>query len=105
MPRKYDAKMKVAIDVFWQQNKYPPTLRDLMKIVGISSTSVCRYVIRHLDGVRIAKNGRVIPLWVDNLFCPTPRAPDLWDSAPLPLLSTPEADTPAGHLSTPPTSR
>jgi methylase of polypeptide subunit release factors len=34
----------------------------------------------------------------------TKRAPDLWDSAPLPLLSTPEADTPAGHLSTPPTS-
>ena len=34
----------------------------------------------------------------------TQRAPDLWDSAPLPSLSTPEADTPAGHLSTPPTS-
>ena len=35
---------------------------------------------------------------------PTKRAPDLWDSAPLPALSTPEADTPAGHLPTPPTS-
>ena len=34
----------------------------------------------------------------------TKRAPDLWDSAPLPSLSTPEADSPAGHLSTPPTS-
>jgi len=34
----------------------------------------------------------------------TKRAPDLWDSAPLQALSTPEADTPAGHLSTPPTS-
>ena len=34
----------------------------------------------------------------------TPHAPDLWDSAPLQSLSTPEADTPAGHLSTPPTS-
>jgi len=34
----------------------------------------------------------------------TKRAPDLWDSAPLQSLSTPEADTPAGHLSTPPTS-
>ncbi len=68
MPRKYDAKMKVAIDVFWRQNKYPPTLRDLMAIVGISSTSVCRYVLRHIEGVRIAKNGRVIPLWVDQLF-------------------------------------
>lgn len=68
MPRKYDAKMKAAIDVFWRQNKYPPTLRDLMAIVGISSTSVCRYVLRHIEGVRIAKNGRVIPLWVDQLF-------------------------------------
>jgi len=35
---------------------------------------------------------------------PTQREADLWDSAPLPSLSTPEADTPAGHLSTPPTS-
>lgn len=60
--------MKAAIDVFWRQNKYPPTLRDLMAIVGISSTSVCRYVLRHIEGVRIAKNGRVIPLWVDQLF-------------------------------------
>ncbi len=34
----------------------------------------------------------------------TQRTPDLWESAPLPSLSTPEADTPAGHLSTPPTS-
>lgn len=34
----------------------------------------------------------------------TQRAPDLWDSAPLESESTPEADTPAGHLSTPPTS-
>ena len=76
MRRKYDAEMKVAIDVFWRQNKYPPTLRDLMHIVGISSTSVCRCVIRRLDGVRIAKNGRVIPLWVDNLFSPTPLALD-----------------------------
>ena len=68
MSGKYDAKMKVAIDVFWRQNKYPPTLRDLMKIVGISSTSVCSYVLRKIEGVRIAKNGRVIPLWVDQLF-------------------------------------
>ena len=34
----------------------------------------------------------------------TQRPPDLWDSAPLESESTPEADTPAEHLSTPPTS-
>lgn len=34
----------------------------------------------------------------------TQRVPDLWDSAPSQALSTPEADTLAGHLSTPPTS-
>ena len=34
----------------------------------------------------------------------TQRTPDLWESTPLPSFSTPEADTPAGHLSTPPTS-
>ena len=36
--------------------------------------------------------------------CRTKRAPDLWESAPLQALSTPEADTPAEVLSTPPTS-
>jgi hypothetical protein len=34
----------------------------------------------------------------------TQRTPDLWDSAPQEALSTPEADTPVEHLSTPPTS-
>ena len=34
----------------------------------------------------------------------TQRVPDLWDSAPLQSLSTPEANPPAEHLSTPPTS-
>ena len=34
----------------------------------------------------------------------TRRVPDLWDSAPLESESTLKADTPAKHLSTPPTS-
>ena len=35
----------------------------------------------------------------------TKRAPDLWESAPLPALSTPEADLPAKHCPRPPTRR
>lgn len=34
----------------------------------------------------------------------TKREPDLWESVPLENESTPEADTPAGHLPIPPTS-
>ena len=34
----------------------------------------------------------------------TQRVPDLWESAPPQSSSTPEADTPAGHLPIPPTS-
>ena len=57
-----------AIDRFWWENHYPPTTRDLMRMTGISSTSVVRYHVRKLPGVRIAKYGRIIPKWVDEVF-------------------------------------
>ena len=68
MAGKYEAKVKSVVDKFWIENKFPPTLRDIMGMTGIPSTSVCRYVVRNINGIRIARNGRVIPLWVDNLF-------------------------------------
>lgn len=66
--RKYDAVVAEAINSFWIENKYPPTLRDIMKITGISSTCTCRYAIRKIDGIRFAENSRIIPKWVDDLF-------------------------------------
>jgi len=56
------------------------------------------------------RSSRLVQTWREKLSqgnlwgFPTQRAPDLWDSAPLESESTPEADSPAGHLSTPPTS-
>ena len=65
---KHDIKTKKAINDFWIENKYPPTLRDIMKLTNITSTSVCRYVVHKMKGIRISKNGRIIPLWVDDMF-------------------------------------
>ena len=53
---------------------------------------VQRYANTMAMSIRAAKRGL------------TKRAPDLWDSAPLQALPTPEADAIAGHLPTPPTS-
>jgi len=70
MSGKYSTQTKSAIDKFWRENKFPPTIRDIMNMVGIPSSSHCRYILKNLEGVRLARNGRVIPLWVDNLFQP-----------------------------------
>jgi hypothetical protein len=62
------AAVRTAVDRFWMENHYPPTTRDLMAMTGISSTSVVRYYVTRLSGVRMAKYGRIIPLWVDSVF-------------------------------------
>ena len=70
MANKYSyQKIKNSIDSFWKKNKFSPTIRDIMEINGISSTSVTTYILRNkIDGVRFARHGKVIPLWVDELF-------------------------------------
>jgi len=62
------ARMRAAIDRFWMDNHYPPTIRDLMEIVGITSTSVASYYIKRLPEVRQSEHGRIIPQWVDGIF-------------------------------------
>jgi hypothetical protein len=60
--------VRSAIDRFWRENHYPPTVRDLMRMTGISSTSAVRYHLVKLADVRIAKRGRIIPKWVDDVL-------------------------------------
>jgi hypothetical protein len=60
-------KVKQAIDKFWLENHYPPTIRDLKAMTGYASTSTIVYHVSRLSGTRIT-NGRIIPLWVDDVF-------------------------------------
>ncbi|MEG7697778.1 hypothetical protein U2181_15545, partial [Listeria monocytogenes] len=62
---KYTKKVRGAIDKYWRENHHPPTLRDIMTICNINSTSHTRYIVQRFSDVRIAKNGRIIPEWVD----------------------------------------
>lgn len=62
------AQLRAAIDRFWRENHYPPTTRDLMRMTGISSTSVVRYYLERLPEIRIANHGRIIPKWVDEVL-------------------------------------
>jgi hypothetical protein len=39
-----------------------------MQMTGISSSSVVRYHVNRLPGIRLAAHGRVIPHWVDDVF-------------------------------------
>ena len=71
MSRQKNARhsaIKTAVDKFWEEHHYPPTIRDLMKMTGISSTSVAKYYMERVPGVRFAEHGRIIPLWVDDVF-------------------------------------
>jgi hypothetical protein len=68
------AIVKDAIDRFWIENHYPPTIRDLMEMTGVTSTSVMTYYIKRLPEIRVAKYGRIIPVWVDAVFAPQQQA-------------------------------
>jgi len=62
---KWWSQVSDAIDKFWQDNHYPPTLRDLMGMTGITSTSFMRYITHRLPGIRITAGGHPVPDWVD----------------------------------------
>lgn len=62
----HDHAILDAIDEFWRENCYPPTIRDLMQLTDATSTSVVRYVLRKLaaQGLIVRRKARPIPLWV-----------------------------------------
>lgn len=61
-----------AIDEFWEQNSYPPTIRDIAALTGLSpkSTGTIWMYMNNLaqEGKIIVRNTRPIPLWVDELI-------------------------------------
>jgi hypothetical protein len=68
---KWDIVFAKALDDYWRENHFPPTLRDLMKGSGVTSTSVATYYLKRMVRfglIRITRYGRPIPLWVDDLF-------------------------------------
>jgi len=67
-PSKWEEPLIKALDDFWMQNHYPPAVRDLMQATGITSTSVCIYVLSRLPNVRFTQYGKPIPKWVDAIF-------------------------------------
>lgn len=71
MPKKHDRDIvSKNIDDFVRENGYPPTIRDVMRISDISSTSVARYILERLteDGVLVKRNTHFIPQWVITLL-------------------------------------
>jgi hypothetical protein len=62
------AEVKAAIDKFWVDNHFPPTIRDLQQMTGISSTSTVAYYLKRLPEIRMARWGRIIPSWVDDVL-------------------------------------
>ena len=68
MDSKYRKIVRQAIDDFWMQNHFPPTIRDLVEMSGgTASTSHIDKLLDTYDDIRIA-NGKPIPQWVDQLF-------------------------------------
>ena len=60
--------VKKAIDDFWRANHYPPTIRDIRNLTGISSTSVVSFHLKKIPDIRFGRYGKPIPRWVDELF-------------------------------------
>ena len=69
MNSKYKQPVRDAIDLFWLNNHYPPTIRDLIDMTGgTASTSHINKIVDEFKDIRIGKKGRIIPKWADTLF-------------------------------------
>lgn len=55
-----------AIDRYWKENAFPPTMRDVMNMTGISTKSIVQYEYRRLaeQGVIDIIDGKPRPRWV-----------------------------------------
>lgn len=67
---KYTIKVRSAIDEYWRINHCPPSIRDLMDVCNLPSSSHTHKIVKSFDDVRISERGRIIPEWVDKLFLP-----------------------------------
>lgn len=68
---KYDEKVIKFVDTFWKEYFRPPSIREIGKACGISSTSVVSYVLHRLtrDGKyfiyeNVARG--IVPVWVSD---------------------------------------
>ena len=59
-----DDNARICVNVYLNP-AHPPTLRDLMGMTGITSTSFMRYITHRLPGIRITAGGHPVPDWVD----------------------------------------
>ena len=66
MSGMYDNDIQDAIDEFWRENHCPPTVRVLMEMCDVSSTSVVYKALRRLarQGDIVLRKARAIPKWV-----------------------------------------
>lgn len=60
--------VKMAVDFYWRQNCYSPSLRDISATTGLSNAGVV-YVLERLqdDGVLTMdkyKSRTIVPMWV-----------------------------------------
>jgi len=64
---KYNDAVLSAIDDYWKENYHPPTIRKLMDMAGIPSTSHTASILRKLKSgglIELFGNAHPIPKWV-----------------------------------------
>lgn len=63
---QYDAAVIAAIDKYWREHYCSPSIRDVMQMTGVKSTSHMLYILDKLGGqgkILQPKRG-VTPVWV-----------------------------------------
>ncbi|NIQ88658.1 MAG: hypothetical protein GWN93_06085 [Deltaproteobacteria bacterium] len=68
------SKVSDALDSYWHQHHIAPTVREVMFLTGINSSSMVSLAyekLAHRGEVRMLGKGRAraaIPAWVDDMF-------------------------------------
>lgn len=52
------------IDAYWAEHHEPPATRDVMKAVGMNSTSHIGWVMKQIPDVMLTDKGCAVPKWV-----------------------------------------
>jgi hypothetical protein len=61
---KYEENIKTFINKYWKENFKPPTIRDISRGCGISSSSVISYALNAMGHAGDGKSKNIIPDWV-----------------------------------------
>jgi SOS-response transcriptional repressor LexA len=65
-PSRTEAQVYSVVEKFWMDNAVPPTVREIVRLARLTTTSMAHYYLRSLErlGYIEMRRGKPVPKWV-----------------------------------------